>query len=297
MNYLDELAFAKDNVVSVLEAKGIRSHYLKFGGEGEPPVRKPTVPTAARSEFLANRALGDWAEKTLAAAIRNSHPEWQVTHYGKAETMSAGEEGFKTFYLDSLAEVRKYGKRPDLLIFSRQLSVADDISAEPFAKADPLVKDAIGALEVRSSKTEALIYMAVRAKDKKAGKNAAREVPSFTPKVEDLKIVYRWIERHRKPQAYVQVFLDSVFMINVLRIFQIIGSGAGFKIETPDKSQQKSTIMIPITSGEQVGRFNRLPTFMASEYVTRLGRHEPYVVPVGGDLQVDTVRIQALLLG
>jgi hypothetical protein len=51
-----------DDVVTNLRNKGIHERHLSFGGEGSAPERKPTVPTDARSEFLANRAMGDWAE-------------------------------------------------------------------------------------------------------------------------------------------------------------------------------------------------------------------------------------------
>ena len=54
----------------------------------------------------------------------------------------------------------------------------------------------MAAVEVRSSKFEALTYMKVRKEQRAAGKTKARETPSFTVKVEDLVIVYRWLERH-----------------------------------------------------------------------------------------------------
>jgi hypothetical protein len=82
-------------------------------------------------------------------------------------------------------------------------------------------------------------------------------------KVEDLVIVYRWLERHCVPQSYCQVFFDSVFAVNFLDIFSTIGSGRSFTIETPEKSQEKATIMIPITSGTQIGRATAIPTFAA----------------------------------
>jgi hypothetical protein len=240
--------------------------------------------------------MGDWAENILADAIRVARPEWQATKYGNSESMAAGEPGFKAFYLASLDEVRNYGKRPDLLIFPKNLNIPDDIATQPFATVDPLVKDSIGALEVRSSKYEALTYMAVRAQEKAAGRSTGREAPSFTVKVEDLKVVYRWIERYRMPQGYAQVFFDSVFMINFLQIFQIIGSGQGFVIEKPARSQLKATIMIPITSGDQIGKFDSVPTYTMVEKVTRLGRHDAYVKPVGGELRINTDRLAGLLL-
>jgi hypothetical protein len=295
MAYFDDLRSAKERLVCSLEERQIESRYLRFGGEGDKPERAPTVPTDARSEFLANRAMGDWAERILAAAIRASRPEWQVSHYGSAERMAAGDRGFREFYLGGLEEVRKYGKRPDLLIFPRDLDIPDDISNLSFDQVDPLVRNSLAALEVRSSKFEALKYMAVRAQEKVAGKSSGRDVPSFTVKVEDLKIVYRWVERYSKPQAYVQVFFDSVFAINVLRIFQIIADGGGFAIETPAKSQLKATIMIPITNGLRIGVCDQLPKFEVEERVTRLGRHDAYVKPLGGTLRVETGPLAELL--
>jgi hypothetical protein len=62
------------------------------------------------------------------------------------------------------------------------------------------VRQAIAAVEVRSSKFDALTYMAIRKQQRAAGKTTGRETPSFTVKVEDLVIVYRWLERHHVPE-------------------------------------------------------------------------------------------------
>ena len=127
--------------------------------------------------------------------------------------------------------------------------------------------------------------MQVRAQQREAGNPNNRESPSFTVKVEDLKIVYRWLERYNKPQAYAQVFFDSVFGINFLDIFRIIADG-DFKIDTPEKSQQKATIMLPITLGTQIGVFRSPPTFETQVRETLLGRVDAYVRPVGGELEL-----------
>ena len=100
-----------------------------------------------------------------------------------------------------------------------------------------MVRRAIAAAEVRLSKGEALLYMAVRKKQRDEGNKSARETPSFTVKVEDLIIVYRWLERYGVAQSYCQVFFDSIFGINFLNIFEIIASNSGFTIEKPEKSQ------------------------------------------------------------
>ncbi len=138
--------------------------------------------------------------------------------------------------------------------------------------------------------------MAVRQQQRGAGNSTGRETPSFTVKVEDLAIVYRWLESYCVPHSYCQVFFDSVFAINFIDIFSTIASGTGFSIETPAKSQEKSTIMIPITRGLQVGGATSLPTFAAEHRVTELGRHDAYVVPQGGGFVLQADKMRQVLL-
>jgi hypothetical protein len=185
------------------------------------------VPADARSEFLANRAMGDWAERMLTAAILAALPDFRVTQYGNTDRIAAGHPEFKARYLAGLEETRIFGKRPDLLLFPANIAVENDLSERSHAETEAMVKRALAAIEVRSSKFEALRYMAVRRKQRDDGNKSGRETPSFTVKVEDLVIVYRWLERHRVPQTYCQVFFDSVFAINFLDIFATIASGDG----------------------------------------------------------------------
>ncbi len=294
--YFARLKATLNGVVETLRAKGIDERHLAFGGEGQPPARKPTVPTDARSEFLANRAMGDWAERMLSAALTRAMSDLKVVQYGSTDRIAAGHPEFKARYLGGLKETLQFGKRPDLLLFPAGASVDADLSERSHAQTETTVKQATAAIEVRSSKFEALTYMKVRQQQRAAGKTTARETPSFTVKVEDLVIVYRWLERHGVPQSYCQVFFDSVFSINFLDIFAIIGSEGGFTIETPKKSQEKATIMIPITSGTQVGRATAIPTFVAEHRVTELGRHDAYVVPQGGGFELDAAGTMKVLL-
>ena len=294
--YFEQLQATLDGVVAHLTVKGIEPRHLAFGGEGAVPTRKPTVPTDARSEFLANRAMGDWAEQMLTAALLRALPEWKVAQYGDTNRIAAGHRDFKVSYLAGIEETRHFGKRPDLLLFPASFAVDANLSERFHAETETMVKQAAAAIEVRSSKFEALTYMAVRQRQREAGNSTGRETPSFTVKVEDLIIVYRWLERHDVPQAYCQVFFDSVFAINFLDIFATIASGSGYAIETPAKSQEKATIMLPITRGVQVGTATALPSFAAEHRVTALGRHDAYVVPRGGGFALDADKMRQVLL-
>ncbi len=295
-SYFQRLQATLDGVVAKLTAKKIQASRLTFGGEGAKPAEKIRVPTDARSEFLANRAMGDWAERMLSAAIVSALPEWKVVQYGNTDTIAAGHPDFKARYLAGLEETRMFGKRPDLLVFPNAFDVDSNLSERNHTEIESLVKQASAAVEVRSSKFEALKYMAVRQKQRDDGEKGGRETPSFTVKVEDLVIVYRWLERHHVSQSYCQVFFDSVFAINFLDIFATIASGEDFSIETPAKSQEKATIMIPITRGVQVGKATSLPTFAAEHHVTKLGRHDAYVVPQGGGFELDPAAMKKVLL-
>jgi hypothetical protein len=239
--------------------------------------------------------MGDWAEQRLSEAI-GQFGDWRVAQYGDTNRIAAGDAGFRESYLAGLEGTRRFGKRPDLLIFPAASSVAADLSALSYAECEPLLKQAIAVIEVRSSKFEALTYIRVREQQREAGKAVGRDTPSFTVKVEDLIIVYRWLERYRIPESYSQVFFDSIYAINFLDIFSIIAEGRGFMIETPEKSQQKATIMIPITRGKQVGRAIQMPTFAARERVTALGRHDAYVVPEGGAFELERSALEGVLL-
>jgi hypothetical protein len=283
-------------VVASLQAHGIDERHLSFGGQGAVPTRKPTVPTDAHSEFLANRAMGDWAERRLAEGIPGACPDWLAVQYGDTNRIAAGHPDFRVSYLAGIEQTRQFGKRPDLLLFPADMGVAVDLSSHTQTETEAVVRRAIAAIEVRSSKFDALRYIEVRKRQREAGKKTGRETPSFTVKVEDLVIVYRWLERYHVPESYFQVFFDSVFAINFFDIFAIVAGGAGYSIETPQKSQEKATIMIPITSGTQVGRATSMPTFAAEHRVTDLGRHDAFVVPQGGGFELDAVAMRKVLL-
>ena len=294
--YLARLKSTLPGVVASLEKRGIQARHLQFGGEGDLPAKKIRVPTDARSEFLANRAMGDWAEKRLSLALRSAFSNWKITQYGNTDRIAAGHPEFKARYLAGVEETRQFGKRPDLLILPAQVDAPEDISELNHDESDVIVRRALASIEVRSSKFEALTYMRVRQQQRDSGNKTARETQSFTVKVEDLNIVYRWLERYGVVQSYCQVFFDSIFAINFLDIFTIIASGTGFIIEAPAKSQEKATIMIPITRGAKIGTATDLPRFEAEHRITELGRHDAFVVPCGGGFLLDAEETRRVLL-
>lgn len=83
-----------------------------------------------------------------------------------------------------------------------------------------------------------------------------RDFLSITPKVEDIKVVYKWIETFNVPHYYFQVFFDKVYGISFEQILSIIADpdkeGIVYSIETDTKNQNKTTIKINSKSGVQI---------------------------------------------
>lgn len=280
-------------VLSALKDRGIEERYLAFGGEGQPS--RVRVPTAVFSQFLANRALGDWAEGILADAISAPGTGLLAAHYGDSTSLAAGDNGFKEYYLEQAEQVRKFGKRPDLLLFPTGTPLAKDLGIIAITESDKYLPACLGAIEVRSSSLLANKYISFRKKQLAEGAKV-REVPSFTVKIEDLIVVYRWIERTGIGQAYCQVFLDSAYGLNLLDIFAYLGQKSDWEVEHNDKNQFKSTVHIPITQGALIGKVTQQPEFIAVVKESNRGRVESYTTPKGGKMAIDLVALKKTMM-
>jgi hypothetical protein len=289
--YLSSLSSAISKVKEILLKKGIEERYLEFGAE-EQLNKKIFYPTDANSEFLANRAMGDWAENLVINQI-NQDNNFSAIRYGDEGKIQAGEPDFKEYYKNLKIEVSKFGKRPDILIFNKLFDKNANLSSLNIEEAKKYVSESLTSIEVRSSKFESEIYSKVRKSDSENKKFAGKTSLGFTVKVEDLNKVYRWILVHSKPQSYMQVFFDKIYCINFLRILELISEiSKEIKIEQPAKSQLKTTIFIPVTFGVEVGQFIEKPKYEASEKITRLGRHDVYVNPIGGKIKIDYKKLE-----
>ena len=66
-----------------------------------------------------------------------------------------------------------------------------------------------------------------------------RDYLSITPKVEDIKVVYKWIETFNVPHFYFQVFFDKVFGISFEQILSIISNSDNEGVLLDKKSSQE----------------------------------------------------------
>ena len=83
-----------------------------------------------------------------------------------------------------------------------------------------------------------------------------RDYLSITPKMEDLALVNRWIQKYNVKHFYLQVFFDKAYIISFKDILTLVSNdnndGNNFSIEQDIKNQGKTTIKINVQIGKEV---------------------------------------------
>ncbi|OFZ48357.1 MAG: restriction endonuclease [Bdellovibrionales bacterium RIFOXYB1_FULL_37_110] len=315
------------------------------------------TPSLASSEFLTNKEQGDWAEQVVLKAINDNNFDYVAVQYGRSDTLSAGDDGFKEFYDGYLIELNTIGKKPDILIFRRTFFESKNFDLI----SDNTVSKAVAALEVRSSsflankydsymknraqeaitncirlrdeivnsplgellksKSESIFELLHTAKEnsfcdldfrlttwsssqdlkslsqklKELKENIKvlhkRDYLSITPKLEDLALVNRWIQKYGVKHYYLQVFFDMAYVIPFKSILEITSNpeneGKFFSVESDVKNQGKSTIKVNVHFGKKILRRIDMPTRNSTMKELSRGRLLFYVTFTGGKGYLD----------
>lgn len=126
-----------------------------------------------------------------------------------------------------------------------------------------------------------------------------RDYLSITPKVEDIKVVYKWIETFNVPHFYFQVFFDKVYGISFEQILTIISNsdndGVIFSVEKDVQNQNKTTIKINSKIGYPMASKVDEPTHESIRKEMDRGRLLFYVTFKGGTAYLDLDNLQTIL--
>lgn len=120
-----------------------------------------------------------------------------------------------------------------------------------------------------------------------------RDYLSITPKVEDLALVARWINKFNVPHYYLQVFFDTAYIISFEDILKISSGidreGFDFCIERDIKNQGKTTIKIKVFLADNIIKTIEMPNHCSVMKELDRGRLLFYVKFSGGrgDLNKD----------
>ncbi len=83
-----------------------------------------------------------------------------------------------------------------------------------------------------------------------------RDYLSITPKIEDVKVVYKWVETFNVPHYYFQVFFDKSYGISFKNILTLLTEpdkeGTHYEISQDIKNQNKTTVKINTRNTNQV---------------------------------------------
>lgn len=115
---------------------------------------------------------------------------------------------------------------------------------------------------------------------------------SITPKIDDLALVNRWIQRFGVRHYYLQVFFDKAYVIPFKEILKLSSDpkneGIIFSMERDVKNQRKTTIKINVQVGKEIlGRID-MPEHRSALKELDRGRLLFYVTFQGGRGYLDS---------
>ncbi|HZT60144.1 MAG TPA: AccI family restriction endonuclease [Pyrinomonadaceae bacterium] len=126
-----------------------------------------------------------------------------------------------------------------------------------------------------------------------------RDFLSFTPKVEDLKVVLKWIQVYGVPHYYFQVFFDKVYGISFSQILQLtanpLNRNKRFYVERDTKNQLKSTIKVNVREGDEVAYKVTMPVHRSELKKLPRGRLLFHVAFEGGEAYLNLGTLYGLL--
>lgn len=121
---------------------------------------------------------------------------------------------------------------------------------------------------------------------------------SMTPKVEDLKVVHKWIMTYNVPHFYVQVFFDRIYGMSFKHIMELVSDpnmeGEKYYVEKDSKNQQKKTIKISPFEGVCLAQTVTEPKHRSVRKELRMGNLLFYVTFDGGEAYLDKENFDTL---
>ena len=298
-NYVAVKYGKSDDLVAGEE--GFDTFYQEFQNELDSIGKRPDLLIFKKSDFQIN----------LGCDI--SHiPHEQITEYVK-KAVAGIEVRSSAFLIDRYEKAmqtrtEKFSKMA-LETKNKILAEYKDILSHPSREnyIDLLKGITDKTLNVTDFKvpgwhsTERLIQLNELFKQLKASikEIQKRDYLSITPKVEDIKVVYKWIETFNVPHYYFQVFFDKVYGISFEQILQIISDpdndGVIFSVESDTKNQNKTTIKINSKSGVEIAYKVDEPNHESVRKEMDRGRLLFYVTFKGGTAYLDIDNLTNIL--
>lgn len=239
-----------------------------------------SLPSCGISNYVSKAIAG--IEVRSSAFLMNKYTEEanRVVHEHTERAMKLKNEIVST-YSDLLCQ-----KRPELIDILQQLN---ETYARTLDFRVPSWRSSQRLQELSSKLSELKKCLKVIQK---------RNTLSITPKVEDLKVVHKWIMTYNVPHFYVQVFFDKVYGISFKQILELISNpileGEKYSIEQDIKNQNKTTIKIPAQDSICLAQTVVEPDHHSVRKESKKGRLLFYVEFDGGNAFLDKQNFDSL---
>lgn len=121
----------------------------------------------------------------------------------------------------------------------------------------------------------------------------------ITPKAEDIKVIYKWIETFKVPHFYFQVFFDKIYGLSFENILKLLidpdNEGDAFRVGGDPKNQNKVTFKIKTSLATLIAAKVDEPTHSSVRKEIGRGRLLFYVKFDGGTAYLDVDRLREIL--
>lgn len=280
---------------------GFDEFYNEFQYELDTIGKRPDLLVFRKSDFDNN--LGYDLGK-----LKHS----QITDYVK-KAIAGLEIRSSAFLIDKyegeMQERTKSHLEAALMIKDRIINEFSDVFEHPKKKPyldilKSINEETIYAITFRRpswNSTERLQELTLLFKDLKDNISISqkRDYLSITPKVEDIKVVYKWAETFNVPHYYFQVFFDKSYGISFKNILTLITDsekeGEHYEISKDIKNQNKTTIKINTRNTNQVAYKILEPEHKSVRREMGRGRLLFYVSFEKGTAYLDIDSLKALL--
>jgi hypothetical protein len=281
--------------------KGFNEFFEEFQEELDSIGKRPDILVFKKSDFRdkwgldisrKSRAFLDPLVPKAIAGLEIRSSSFLIEKYDRA--MQDRISYFTTIALEAKDIIfRNYHDLLNNPVRKKYIDILNGINAETLSAAD--------FRRPSWSSSQRLIELTEQFK---ILKDAIKEIQkrdflSITPKVEDLKIVYQWVQTYNVPHFYFQVFFDKVYGISYKDILEMISDsdneGDTFFLEGDVKNQNKITVKINSKQGIEIANKIDMPIHKSKMKELERGRLLFYVTFEGGLAYLDVNNLLNLL--
>lgn len=299
-NYVAVHYGKSDNLVAGDD--GFDEFFQSYQNELDTIGKRPDLLIFKHSDFdeslgydishIEHSRIDDYVRKAVAGIeVRSS--AFLIEHYEAAIAQQ------KATLIQEAMQIKN-----DILLNHKELLLSDAKKSVYYSTIESITEENIRIISFkvpgwRSTPELSIVNEKIKRLKECINKFQKRDFLSITPKVEDIKIVYKWIESFNVPHYYFQVFFDKIYGISFEEILTLISTpekeGEVYFIESDIKNQNKTTIKIHSNTGAIIASKVDEPNHESRRKELQRGRLLFYVTFKGGTASLDIENLKNIL--